>query len=349
MKKVEETEFDVKALSHEFEEIFFNGSESVSSNHKDHLDDLWRPESEPWRLLLEDTDLKMCYVSDNSVQSSDHCPLFVEPQYSKPDDLFADDSHKWVFSSPQYSDSSHSVKKGRKRIAKHCKSFALPSVYQKKRKRTIQSDARVGCRCKMSKCLRLHCRCFKDKEYCMKYCKCIDCLNQIDKKDIREFAIEKTIEIYSNAFKPKIISLEQQNSSKVNIEGCSCRTGCSRNYCECFKSGVNCSTICKCIECQNSRIILKSDLTSQIPRPNRNKNRIVFEKVSEVKKCDDAELIADVSCGLLEEPDSPQYVSEISICQSISDKKDFKHEKTKKNHIIKFQDYKRINIDELPI
>ena len=41
------------------------------------------------------------------------------------------------------------------------------------------AQKRIGCRCNMSKCLRLHCRCFKDLEYCARNCKCTGCFNQL--------------------------------------------------------------------------------------------------------------------------------------------------------------------------
>lgn len=141
-------------------------------------------------------------------------------------------------------------------------------------------DKRVGCRCGMSKCLRLHCRCFRDLEYCAKHCKCTDCLNNLENEETRSFVIKKTKEINKNAFKAKMIYFEHQDKSKINSEGCTCKTGCNRNYCECFKNKTGCSSICKCLDCKNVALSVPEGHVRKLFKPvSRKKNKIIIQEL----------------------------------------------------------------------
>ena len=139
-------------------------------------------------------------------------------------------------------------------------------------------ETRIGCRCQKSNCLRLHCRCFKDLLYCAVFCKCLDCFNKIENDKEREYVINKTREIYPNAFKTKVISL---GSDKINFEGCNCSKGCNRNYCECFKNKLECSNLCRCSTCSNNKVD-KADMVSAkiVKMRNRKKDKIIIKKES---------------------------------------------------------------------
>lgn len=148
-----------------------------------------------------------------------------------------------------------------------------------------------GCNCKKSKCLRLHCVCFKDGGYCGPHCGCLECVNLPQFESTRGFVIKKTLEINPRAFSSKIQQLGSKDKI-VNTHGCNCsRNNCKKNYCDCFKSGVGCSSICRCESCLNGKQDLEEDEKAHISKKiSRKKHKIVIG--SKVELEDDPELCA---------------------------------------------------------
>ena len=137
-----------------------------------------------------------------------------------------------------------------------------------------------GCSCKNSNCLRLHCACFKELGYCKPTCKCDNCLNKAEFAKTRNFAIEKTKFIFSNAFSahdPITVTDVNGQPHNINPRGCNCKSGCSRNYCDCRKVNGKCSYICKCDECNNDKVELAREEIMKIYKPNsRKKHKLVI-------------------------------------------------------------------------
>lgn len=43
-----------------------------------------------------------------------------------------------------------------------------------------------------------------------------------------------------------------ESSVRKHTKGCNCkRSGCLKNYCECYEAKIACSSNCKCIGCRN--------------------------------------------------------------------------------------------------
>jgi len=116
-------------------------------------------------------------------------------------------------------------------------------------KETMDSSSKKRrCNCTKSQCLKLYCDCFAAGEFCSN-CNCKDCLNDQNNEDERQKAIRACLERNPLAFKPKI---KEEESFRLHQKGCNCkRSGCLKNYCECYEAKVTCSGQCKCIGCHN--------------------------------------------------------------------------------------------------
>lgn len=109
------------------------------------------------------------------------------------------------------------------------------------------------CNCTKSQCLKLYCDCFANGEFCYN-CNCRDCYNNLDNEEERQKAIRATLERNPSAFKPKIGAVSAaEDALRQHTKGCNCkRSGCLKNYCECYEAKIPCSGNCKCIGCRNT-------------------------------------------------------------------------------------------------
>ncbi|KAJ8910803.1 hypothetical protein NQ315_014511 [Exocentrus adspersus] len=113
---------------------------------------------------------------------------------------------------------------------------------------------RKPCNCTKSQCLKLYCDCFANGEFCY-MCNCMNCFNNLENEDHRNRAIKACLERNPNAFRPKIgkaKDISGDMSIRKHTKGCNCkRSGCLKNYCECYEAKIACSNNCKCIGCRN--------------------------------------------------------------------------------------------------
>uniref|UniRef100_A0A8C4QKN8 CRC domain-containing protein n=2 Tax=Eptatretus burgeri TaxID=7764 RepID=A0A8C4QKN8_EPTBU len=113
------------------------------------------------------------------------------------------------------------------------------------------SRTRKPCNCTKSQCLKLYCECFSNGEFCST-CNCRNCFNNLAHEVERQRAIKSCLGRNPEAFRPKIGKGKEGEAERRHNKGCHCkRSGCLKNYCECYEAKIMCSSMCKCVGCKN--------------------------------------------------------------------------------------------------
>ena len=119
------------------------------------------------------------------------------------------------------------------------------------------------CCCTKTQCLRKYCECFNQGRYCVD-CDCKNCLNQL----------------------PKYSSTNIKNIPNKTVI-CTCtKSGCNKNYCECFKNGEKCTSYCRCVNCENCDRVKNKNLSLEPCLANSVyiiKNILVIEDIDKEK------------------------------------------------------------------
>lgn len=73
-------------------------------------------------------------------------------------------------------------------------------------------------------------------------------VNNFFKKNVLNILI-KSVPLFLLDYRPKIgKARDQSDTLRRHTKGCNCkRSGCLKNYCECYEAKIVCSANCKCI------------------------------------------------------------------------------------------------------
>ena len=130
------------------------------------------------------------------------------------------------------------------------------------------SNTKVKCTCSKTGCLKKYCACYSMGRAC-EGCDCKNCENQPNKENIN--ISEKDIENIN-------YNIQLSNNKNQRVI-CNCtKSNCMKKYCECYKQGLICNSLCRCLECKNKNSInsynnLKNNsIKNNFTFPDKNNN-----------------------------------------------------------------------------
>ncbi len=109
--------------------------------------------------------------------------------------------------------------------------------------KTIIPATKVTCTCTKTKCIKKYCACFAMGKLC-EGCNCKCCENN---PNFIRSCINGTESLENDNY-------NNISQNKLNNIICNCtKSYCEKKYCECFKLGIDCCNLCRCVQCQNHK------------------------------------------------------------------------------------------------
>ena len=107
------------------------------------------------------------------------------------------------------------------------------------------------CICSKTGCKKKYCACFSMGRYC-EGCDCKNCENKPQNENNNNNIINNNIIVNKNNSEKINHSKKVITNPKTKKVICNCtKSNCMKKYCECYKQGLNCNSLCRCIECKN--------------------------------------------------------------------------------------------------
>lgn len=128
-----------------------------------------------------------------------------------------------------------------------------PSLENPPQEKSPIKEQKKCCKCKKSMCLKLYCECFAAGESC-EGCNCVGCHNLPEYENERRRAIARISKKNPAGLKRRTGIVKGVTNITKAGTGCNCsKSGCRKNYCDCFKIGIECGSSCSCEGCRNTR------------------------------------------------------------------------------------------------
>ena len=105
--------------------------------------------------------------------------------------------------------------------------------------------SKIKCTCSKTGCQKKYCACLSFGKFC-EGCNCKNCENQ------------PNLKINNNNYEQNVGKINYQNSQQISNGKtqrviCNCtKSNCMKKYCECYKQGLVCNSLCRCRECKNN-------------------------------------------------------------------------------------------------
>ena len=114
-------------------------------------------------------------------------------------------------------------------------------------------STRNKCTCSKTGCKKKYCACFSMGRFCEE-CDCKDCENKPIKENPNNNIINNNNILVQGNFGKLDYSKNVISNPKEERVICNCtKSNCMKKYCECYKQGFNCNSLCRCIECKNKK------------------------------------------------------------------------------------------------
>ena len=140
---------------------------------------------------------------------------------------------------------------------------------------------KVKCTCSKTGCKKKYCACFSKGIFC-EDCECKDCENRPQFVGEKLNNMPNNIKNKGNVEKINYSQKEIENSKTQKVI-CNCtKSNCKKKYCECYKQGFNCNSLCRCIECNNNNYIINDTNNFYNYALNCNSHNINNNNLSQV-------------------------------------------------------------------